>query len=79
MRRYNTKRALIGCWLTLLGTLWGAGVLIAASQMLVNSWDPTIGRLMSTIMETGLIYPFVVSVLFLLVGLAIMAIAFFQE
>lgn len=73
------KRTLIGCWLTLLGTIWGAGVIIAASQMLVDSWDPSVGRLMTTILERQLILPFVISVLFLLLGLVIMAVEFFKK
>lgn len=73
------KRAFIGGWLALLGTLWGAGVIIAASQMLVNSWDPSVGRLMTTILEQQLFLPFLLSCLFLLLGLVIMAVEFFKK
>ena len=73
------KRAFIGGWLALLGTIWGAGVIIAASQMLVSSWDPSIGRLMTTILERGLMLPFVIAALFLALGLVIMAVEFFKK
>lgn len=73
------KRALIGGWLALLGTIWGAGVLIAASQMLVDSWDPVIGRLLTTILEKQLIIPFTIAALFLALGLVIMAVEFFKK
>ena len=73
------KRALIGCFLALLGTLWGAGVIYAASQMLVSSWDPAVGRLMTTILERRLILPFTVSALFLVLGFVIMAVEFFKK
>ena len=73
------KRAFIGGWLALLGTIWGAGVIIAASQMLVSSWDPSIGRLMTTIAERGLMLPFVIAALFLALGLVIMAVEFFKK
>lgn len=73
------KRTLIGCWMTLLGTLWGAGVIVAASQMLVDSWDPTIGRLMATIIDRQLILPAIISALFLVIGLVIMAMEFFKK
>ncbi len=73
------KRALIGCFMALLGTLWGAGVIIAASQMLVNSWDPSVGRLMTTITEYGLLPLFLLSVLFILFGVVVMAIEFFRQ
>lgn len=73
------KRAFIGSWLALLGTIWGAGVIIAASQMLVDSWDPAIGRLLSTILDRQLIIPFVIAALFLVLGLVIMAVEFFKK
>ncbi len=73
------KRTLIGCWLTLLGTIWGGGVLIAASQMLVDSWNPDVGRLMTTIWEQRLIFPFVISVIFVILGLIIMAVDYFKK
>lgn len=73
------KRALIGGCLSLLGTIWGAGVIIAASQMLVDGWNPSVGRLMTTIIERQLIVPFVISALFVLIGLAIMAVEFFKK
>jgi len=73
------KRALIGGWLALLGTIWGAGVIIAASQMLVDSWDPAIGRLLTTILEKQLIIPFAIASLFLALGLVIMAVEFFKK
>lgn len=73
------KRTLIGCWLALLGTIWGAGVIIAASQMLVDSWNPSIGRLMTTILERQLLFPAIISALFVVLGLMIMAIEFFKK
>ena len=73
------KRTLIGCWLALLGTIWGGGVIVAASQMLVNSWDPDVGRLMTTIREQQLLFPFVISILFVILGLVIMAVEYFRK
>ena len=73
------KRTLIGCWLTLLGTRWGGGVIIAASQMLVDSWNPSVGRLLATILERQLLVPGVISVLFVVLGLWIMALEYFKE
>jgi len=54
-------------------------VIIAASQMLVDSWSPSIGRLMTTILEKQLILPLVISALFLVFGLVIMAVEFFKK
>ena len=71
------KRTLIGCWLTLLGTLWGGGILMAASQQLVTSWYGN--RLLATIKELGLAVPFVLAAAFLIGGLAIMTVEYFQK
>lgn len=73
------KRAFIGAWLALLGTIWGIGIIIAASQMLVDSWITSMGRFMSTILERGLMIPFVLSILFVLIGLVIMAVEYFKK
>lgn len=73
------KRALIGGWLALLGTLWGFGVIIAASQMLVDSWNPATGRLLTTILEHQLWMPATLSALFIVLGLGIMAVEFFKK
>ncbi len=73
------KRSFIGCWLAFLGTIWGGGVIIAASQMLVDSWDPSVGRMMTTISETGLVIPFVISILFIVLGLIIMTVELFKK
>lgn len=73
------KRAFIGAVLALLGTLWGAGVIAAASQMLSDSWDPAVGRLMTTIVQHQLMLPFALSAVFLLLGLVIMAVEYFKE
>jgi len=72
------KRALIGGFLALLGTLWGAGVIIAASQMLVSSWG-AVGRMMTTIIERQLVFPAVISVLFVLLGVVIMGVEYFKK
>ena len=72
------KRALIGGFMALLGTIWGAGVIIAASQMLVDHWGSA-GRLMTTIIERQLMFPAVISVLFILLGLVIMGVEYFKK
>lgn len=72
------KQALIGGFMALLGTIWGAGVLIAASQTLVSSWGPA-GRLLTTIVERQLMLPAVISVLFVLLGVIIMGVEYFRN
>ena len=71
------KRTLIGCWLTLLGTLWGGGILRAASQRLVSSWYGS--RLLATIKEMEMAFPFILSAAFIIFGLVIMAVEYFHK
>lgn len=72
------KRALIGGFLSLLGTIWGLAVLVAASTNLVTSWGEY-GRLMTTVIEMGLTFPLILSAAFVLLGLAIMAVEYFRK
>jgi len=72
------KRALIGGFLSLLGTIWGLAVLTAASTNLVTSWGEY-GRLMTTVIEMGLTFPLVLSAFFVLLGIGIMVIEYFRK
>lgn len=73
------KRALIGGFFSLLGTIWGLAVIVAASGNPVTAWDPTIGRLMSTIIEMGLVFPLVLSSIFVLLGVTAMVAEYFRK
>ncbi|MBQ9952541.1 MAG: hypothetical protein IJO98_10480 [Clostridia bacterium] len=73
------KRALIGGFLALLGTIWGLAVIIAAGSNLVSSWDPAIGRLLSTIHEMKLALPFYLSIAVTIFGAAVLFIEFFRK
>lgn len=72
------KRALIGGFTALLGTIWGLAVLTAASNNLVNSWGKY-GRLATTVVEMGLTVPLALSVAFVLLGVGIMAVEYFRK
>lgn len=72
------KRALIGGFLSLLGTIWGLAVIIAAGNNLVTAWGEH-GRLMTTVIEMGLTFPLVLSAVFVVMGISIMAIEYFRK
>ena len=72
------KRALIGGFLALLGTIWGLAVIVAASQNLVNSWGEH-GRLMTTVIEMGLTLPLCLSAGFTVFGVVVLNIEFFRK
>ncbi len=73
------KRVLIGGFLSLLGTIWGLAVLVFVGNNLVSGWSTPPGRFLTTVSETGMTFPLIFAVLFLALGLIIMAVEFFKK
>ena len=73
------KRVLIGGFLSLIGTFWGIAVITFAGNNLVSGWSTPPGRLLTTIIESGLVFPFVLSIAAVLLGAVIMMIEYFKK
>lgn len=73
------KRVLIGGFLSLLGTIWGLAVIVFVGNNLVSGWSTPPGRFLTTVSETGMTFPLIFAVLFLGLGLIIMAVEFFKK
>ena len=73
------KRALIGGFLSLIGTIWALAVIIFVGNNLVSGWSTPPGRFMTTVTETGMTFPLAVSIILLLLGLVIMGIEYFRK
>lgn len=75
------KRALIGGFLSLLGTIWGLAVLLSAANALseTSSWSTPPGRFLTTVGNMGLVFPLVLALLLLALGLLIMAVEYFKK
>lgn len=73
------KKAIIGGFFALVGSIWTLSILIAAGCNLTSAWTTPPGRLLSTVIEIGATLPFVLSVLLLIVGIGIMLKAYFQK
>ena len=73
------KRALIGGFLSLIGSIWTLAVIYYATNNLVTSWDAQVGRLMTTIMEHNLLFLCILSIAFIIVGIVIMGIELFKK
>ena len=73
------KRAVIGGFLALLGTIWGIGIMLCASGNLVSGWSTPPGRLLTTVAQMGMNFPLVMAGIFLVLGLAIMGVEFFRK
>lgn len=72
------KRALIGGFFALLGTIWGLAVIVAANGNLVNAWGEY-GRLLTTIIEMGLLPALCISAAAVVFGVVVMFIEFFRK
>lgn len=73
------KRALIGGFLSLIGSIWSLAVVFIAGNNLVTSWDTQRGRLWSTVIEMDLMFLFILSVVFVVLGIVLMAVELFRK
>ena len=73
------KRALIGGFLSLIGSIWSLAIVFIAGNNLVSSWDSGVGRLWTTVIEMDLMSLFVLSVVFIVLGIILMAVELFRK
>jgi hypothetical protein len=73
------KRVLVGGFLALIGSIWGAAIFIACGMNLVSGWSTPPGRFFSTVSEVGLTLPLVFAVIVMLVGLVILVKEYFTK
>ena len=75
------KRALIGGFLSLIGSIWSLAIVFIAGSNLatVTVWDPKIGRLWTTVIEMDLMFLFVIAVVFIVLGIILMAVELFRK
>lgn len=73
------KRVLIGGFFSLLGTLWGGGVLAYAITHLTDAWRTPPGRVLTTIAEQHLLPVFVIALVLVGAGLGILVYEFFHK
>ena len=73
------KRALIGGFISLLGTIWGLAIAVAASNSLVSGWTTPPGRFLTTVSQMGFVPLFVMAIVLIFLGRVIMAIEYFKK
>ena len=73
------KRALIGGFISLLGTIWGLAIALVASNNLVSSWITPPGRFLITVAEMGFAPLFAAAIILIVLGLVLMAIECFKK
>lgn len=73
------KRVLIGGFISLIGSIWALAIIFIAGNNLVSSWQTRLGRFWSTVIQMELMPIFVVSVIFVIVGVIIMLVELFRK
>lgn len=73
------KKVLIGGFLSLVGTIWGLAVIVFVGNNLTPGWSTPPGRFLTTVIETDMAAPMVISFTFLLLGLSAMGIEYFRK
>lgn len=73
------KRVIIGGMFVLIGIIWGILVIISISDQMVSSWSEPPGRFITTINQTAMTIPALISFLLLLTRLIILGIEYFRK
>ena len=73
------KRALIGGFISLIGSIWLLVIMLIAIDNLASEWFSPLGRLLTTIANFGMMPWFVISVVLILLGIVLMMIEYFRK
>ena len=73
------KRAIIGGFLSLTGSVWTLAILLAAGNHLVDSWTTPPGRLLYTISEMRLTFGLVLAAALTVFGLGVLIAELFRK
>lgn len=73
------KRALIGGFFSLIGSIWSLAIVFIAGNNPVTVWDTKRGRFWTTVMEMDLAFLFILAVVFALLGVVLMTIELFRK
>ncbi len=75
------KKVLVGGFISLIGSIWALAIIFIATNdlNLVSSWSTPPGRFLTTVLQMGLMPIFIVSILFVIAGIVIMAIELFKK
>ncbi len=73
------KRAIIGGFISLIGSIWTLAVIISANNYSINGWSTPPGKLLTQITESNLTVWFGVSIAMMVLGIVLMAIEYFKK
>jgi len=73
------KRALIGGFISLIGSIWTLAIMFIAISNLTSEWHTPPGRLITTIDNFGMMPWFVISIVLVLFDIVLMVIEYFRK
>lgn len=73
------KKAMIGGFLLLSGTIGLGSIFESAGSSLTDEWMTLLGRLVTTIITNGAMIPAIVFLVLLVLGLYILGVEYFKE
>ena len=73
------KRAIIGGFLSLVGSIWALEVLLCANSHAIGGWATPPGKLITQLNESGLTPWFTASIIVTALGIVLMAIEYFRK
>lgn len=73
------KRAIIGGFISLIGSIWVLAIIISANNYAINGWTTPPGKLITQMIESNLMVWFGISVATIVLGIVLMIIEYFKK
>lgn len=73
------KRAIIGGFISLIGSIWTLAVIICANTYTIDGWSTPPGKLLTQLAESNLMLWFCISIALVILGIVFMVIEYFKK
>ena len=73
------KRAIIGGFISLIGSIWTLAVIICANNYTIDGWSTPPGKLLTQLAESNLMLWFCISIALVILGIVLMVIEYFKK
>ena len=73
------KRAIIGGFISLIGSIWVLAIIISANNYAINGWTTPPGKIITQMIESNLMVWFGISVATIVLGVVLMVIEYFKK
>ncbi len=73
------KRAIIGGFISLIGSIWTLAVIICANNYTIDGWSTPPGKLLTQLAESNLMLWFCISIALVILGIVFMVIEYFKK